>query len=126
MIEWEDSELALKKQAELLGLNRSSLYYKPVPPDPEEILIKHRIDEIYTKTPYYGSRRMTAVLNQQGLIINRKAVQRHIREMGLQGISPAPNLSKRNHQHRVYPYLLRNLATSHPNHVWATDITYIR
>lgn len=126
MIDWDDAELPIATQAELLGLNRSSLYYKPVEPSPEEVFIKHRIDEIYTKYPFFGSRRITAVLNENGLHINRKAVQRHMREMGIAGISPGPNLSKRNLEHRIYPYLLRNLDITHPNHVWGIDITYIR
>jgi len=126
MIDWDDKELPITTQAELLSLNRSGLYYKPVEPSPEEVFIKHKIDEIYTKWPFYGSRRITAVLNAGGLNINRKAVQRHMREMGIAGISPGPNLSKRNLEHRIYPYLLRNLAITHPNHVWGIDITYIR
>lgn len=126
MIEWEESELPIKTQAELLSLNRSSLYYRPVEPSPEEVLVKHRIDEIYTKYPFFGSRRITHTLNNEGMIINRKAVQRHMREMGIAGIAPGPNLSKRNHQHRIYPYLLRGLTIQHPNHVWGIDITYIR
>lgn len=126
MIDWDDAELPIVTQAELLGLNRSSLYYKPVEPSPEEVFIKHRIDEIYSKYPFFGSRRITAVLNENGLHINRKAVQRHMREMGIAGISPGPNLSKRNLEHRIYPYLLRNLDITHPNQVWGIDITYIR
>lgn len=126
MIDWEDAELPITTQAELLGLNRSSLYYKPVEPSPEDVAMKHRIDEIYTKHPYYGSRRITVTLNNNGYHINRKAVQRHMREMGIAGIAPGPNLSKRNLQHRIYPYLLRNLAITYPNHVWGIDITYIR
>lgn len=126
MIDWDDAELPIATQAELLGLNRSSLYYKPVEPSPEEVFIKHRIDEIYTKYPFFGSRRITAVLNENGLHINRKAVQRHMREMGIAGISPGHNLSKRNLEHRIYPYLLRNLDITHPNQVWGIDITYIR
>lgn len=95
-------------------------------PSPEEIAIKHRIDEIYTEHPYYGSRRITAQLRREGLEVNRKAVQRHMREMGIAGICPGPNLSKRNQQHKVYPYLLRNLEVTHPDQVWGIDITYIR
>ncbi|GER68597.1 IS3 family transposase [Weizmannia acidilactici] len=76
IIDWENAELPITVQAELLSLNRSSLYYKPVAPSPEEVYIKHRIDEIYTQYPFYGSRRITAVLNAEGLVINRKAVQR--------------------------------------------------
>jgi putative transposase len=126
MIDWKDADLPMTTQADLLGLNRSSLYYKSVEPSPEEVFTKHRIDEIYTKYPFFGSRRITAVLNESGLLINRKAVQRHMREMGIAGISPGPNLSKRNLEHRIYPYLLRNLPITHPNHVWGIDITYIR
>lgn len=112
-------------QVDLLSLNRSGLYYQPVPPSAEEIAIKHRIDEIYTKHPYYGSRRITVVLNKE-IAINRKAVQRHMREMGIAGICPGPNLSKRRLEHRIYPYLLRDVTASYPNHVWGVDITYIR
>lgn len=115
----------LKTQAELLGLSRASLYYRPVPPSAEEIAIKHRIDEIYTAHPFYGSRRIAAVLRPK-FIVNRKAVQRHMQEMGLVGICPGPNLSKRNAEHRIYPYLLRHLTIDHPNQVWGIDITYIR
>ncbi len=127
MLDWDSAELAIKTQAELLSLNRSSLYYKPVEPSPEELFIKNRIDEIYTKCPFYGSRRISETLKQQnGLIINRKAVQRHMREMGIAGIAPGPNLSKRDQQHRIYPYLLRGLTINRPNQVWGIDITYIR
>jgi putative transposase len=126
LIERGNSELTLKTQAELLSLNRSSLYYQPMPPSPEELAVKHRIDEIYTQYPFYGSRRITVVLNGEGILINRKAVQRHMREMGIAGLCPGPNLSKRRIDHAVYPYLLRNLTISYPNHVWGIDITYIR
>lgn len=126
MVERPDSELPIKTQAELLTLNRSSLYYKPVDPSPEEVAIKHRIDQIYTKYPFYGSRRIKVLLNRKGKEINRKAVQRHMREMGIQGICPGPNLSKRNLQHRIYPYLLRGVTANHPNHIWGINITYIR
>jgi len=89
-------------------------------------MIKHQIDEIYTECPFYGSRRIAAQMCHEGILINRKAVQRHMREMGIAGICPGPNLSKRNAEHRVYPYLLRNVTASYPNHVWGVDITYIR
>ena len=125
LVERKASELPLKTQAELLSLNRSVLYYQPVPPSAEEVAIKHRIDEIYTQYPFYGSRRITAVLRRD-MTINRKAVQRHMREMGIAGICPGPNLSKRNQEHAVYPYLLRHVTSGYPNHVWGIDITYIR
>ncbi len=88
--------------------------------------MKHRIDEVYTLHPYYGSRRITASLRREGWRLNRKAVQRHMREMGITGISPGPNLSKRHSDHQVYPYLLRGLVITEPNQVWGIDITYIR
>ena len=88
--------------------------------------IKHRIDEIYTDHPYYGSRRITAQLRRDGHMVNRKAVVRHMREMGISGICPGPNLSKRNQEHQVYPYLLRGVPIIHVNQVWGIDITYIR
>ncbi len=125
MIERENAELSLTTQSELLNLNRSSLYYVPLPPSPEELHIKRRIDEIYTARPFYGSRKITVVLRKE-LVINRKAVQRHMREMGLVAIYPGPNLSQRARNHLVFPYLLRGLAITAPNHVWGIDITYIR
>ena len=116
----------LSVQAELLSLSRASLYYQPIARSAEEVALKHRIDAIYTDYPFYGSRRITVQLRREGMIINRKAVQRHMQEMGLAGICPGPNLSQRNLTHRVYPYLLRQLTVGYPNHVWGIDITYIR
>ncbi len=121
MLERDSSELTLKTQCELLTLNRTSLYYQAVPPSPEEIALKHRIDELYTAHPFYGSRKIAALLGY-----NRKAIQRHMREMGIAGICPRPNLSKNSAEHRVFPYLLRGLTVERPNQVWGIDITYIR
>jgi putative transposase len=126
MVERAPSELPLTRQAALLGLSRSSLYYQPVPPSPEEVALKHRIDEIYTAHPYYGSRRIAVVLRQDGQVINRKAVQRHMQEMGIAGVAPGPRASRQHPTHPVYPYLLRQLTATHPNHVWGIDITYVR
>jgi putative transposase len=126
LIEWENPILPLKVQAELLDLSRASLYYVPMGPSAEEIAFKHRIDEIYTKHPIYGSRRITAVLNREGRCISRPTVQRYMREMGIAGITPGPNLSRRNQENKVYPYLLRGLRIERPNQVWGIDITYIR
>ena len=122
MVEREGGELPLAVQAELLGISRSSLYYRPVAPSPEEVALKHRIDELYTEYPFYGSRRMAAVLRREGVVVNRKAVQRHMREMGIEGIAPGPNTSKPGHEHRVYPYLLRGVTISCPDHVWGVEI----
>jgi putative transposase len=126
MVERAEAELPLTVQARLLGLSRASLYYQPLAPAPQEVALKHRIDELYTAHPYYGSRRITAVLRQQGQVINRKAVQRHMQEMGLAGVAPGPHTSRRHPMHPVYPYLLRTVTAAHPNHVWGIDITYVR
>lgn len=111
-LEWDRPELPLTVQAELLSLNRTSLYYKPVPPSPEEVRLKHRIDELYTQYPFMGSRRIAAMLRQEGETIHRNTVQTYMREMGLVAIYPGLNLSKRNLQHRTYPYLLSGLTIS--------------
>ena len=126
MLEPHSSELSLKAQAELLGLSRSSLYYRPMPPSPEEVAIKHRIDEIYTRWPFYGSRRITVVLNREEIAVSRPTVQHYMREMGISGIAPGPNTSKPAAEHTIYPYLLRHVSAGYPNHVWGIDITYIR
>lgn len=126
LVEREGSELSLIQQADLLSISRSSLYYQPREPSSEEIGIKHRIDAIYTQSPFYGSRRIAAQLQREGVGINRKTVQRHMREMGIVAIYPGPNLSRRQHKAHVFPYLLRNLTICAPNHVWGIDITYIR
>lgn len=126
LIEPEGGDLNLKQQAELLSLSRSSLYYKPVAPTAEEIKLKHRIDEIFTRYPFYGSRRITAQLRREEWLINRKRVQRCMREMGLVAVHPGPNVSQAAPGHQIYPYLLRNVTASYPNHIWGIDITYIR
>lgn len=110
----------------MLSISRRSLYYQPLEPSPEELVIKHRIDELYTAHPFYGSRKLTVLLKPDFGPINRKRVQRYMREMGIAGISPGPNLSKRAIQHRIYPYLLRDLTAQAPNQIWGSDITYIR
>jgi putative transposase len=110
----------------LLSLNRSGLYYVPVPPSPEEVALKHRIDEIYTAHPYYGYRRIAGQLHREGRAINPKTVERYMQEMGLAAVYPGPNLSKRAQEAAIYPYLLANITASGPNHIWGIDITYIR
>jgi len=126
LIHKQDPELPLAMQADLLGVNRTSLYYKQCAVSEEVIRIRRRIDEIHTNFPAYGSRTIRDVLRNAGFCINRKAVQRHMQAMGITVIYPGPNLSKRNQQHRVYPYLLRNLVINRIDQVWQTDVTYIR
>jgi len=126
LVERDSRELPLTQQAALLSVSRSSFYYQPREPSASEIAIKHRIDEIYTQCPFYGSRKIEAQLRREGVVINRKTVQRHMREMGIVAIYPGPNLSRRQHKEHVFPYLLRNLTIEAPNQVWGIDITYIR
>ena len=127
LLERAEPELPLTTQSALLALNRTSLYYVPRPVSAAEVAIKHAIDEVYTKYPFYGSRRITVELCEvRKLPVARETVQRYMREMGITAIYPGPNLSRRNSEHKVYPYLLRNVTAAYPNHVWGIDITYIR
>jgi putative transposase len=126
LVEWQDSSLSVVAQARLLGLHRSGLYYQPRPPSALEVAIRHRIDEIYTALPFYGSRRIAAQLKQEGFETCRETVRQYMQEMGLSAIYPQPHLSRPNPAHKVYPYLLRNITASYPNHIWGIDITYIR
>jgi putative transposase len=116
-----DCILPKSRQAELLGISRYSLYYLPKPVDPETLMIMNSIDELYTKRPFYGSRKMAKELGY-----NRKRIQRLMREMGIEVLYQKPNLSLNNNPHPVYPYLLKGVKAAHPNHIWGTDITYIR
>jgi putative transposase len=127
MIDPDDKRLSISRQSHLLSINRTSLYYKHVPISDEEYRIKRIIDEVYTAHPEYGYRRMTKVLKRDyGIQINRKRTRRYMREMGIHGFCPGPNLSKRLRGKYVYPYLLRDLTIDHPNKVWSVDITYCR
>lgn len=110
----------------MAGVSRSIVYYEPVGPSTEEILLRNRIDEIYTRWPFYGSRKIAAVLRQEGLPVSRDSLRTAIREMGIERIHPSPNLSKKALAHKIYPYLLRNVTAQHPHHIWGIDITYIR
>jgi len=125
MIERTENMLPLKTQAGLLSLSRSSLYYRPKAPSAQEVQAKRRIDEIYTAHPFLGSRKITVLLRKE-MCISRPTVQRHMREMGITAIYPAPRLSQRHPGHKIYPYLLRNLVIERPNQVWGLDITFIR
>lgn len=126
MLDYEDTAFSISIQCELLGLNRTSLYYKPVPISQEKIKIYNRIDEIFTEDPSFGGRTIGTILRREGFAISDPTVRKYMREMGLQVIYPGPNLSKAAHDSLIYPYLLRNVIISYPNHVWGTDITYIR
>jgi putative transposase len=118
-------ELSVRRQCELLGLSRSSLYYAAASESAENLRLMRLLDEEYTAHPFYGSRRLTQWLTQQGEEVNRKRVQRLLRLMGLVAIYPKPKLSATAAGHRIYPYLLRNVRIERANQVWSTDITYV-
>jgi putative transposase len=125
LIEAEHPDLSVRRQCELLGLNRSTLYYEPAAETAENLRLMQLLDREYTAHPFYGSRRLTAWLRTQGEAVNRKRVQRLLRVMGVEAIYPKPRLSVPGRGHRVYPYLLRGVAIERPDQVWSTDITYV-
>ena len=116
----------MARQCTLLGLARSSWYYQPVPPTALRQELLDRLDAQYTRTPFYGSRRMTAWLRSEGYAVNRKRVRRLLQLLGLETIYPKPQTSTPAPGHRLYPYLLRGVPITHVDHVWSSDITYIR
>jgi putative transposase len=128
MVERDHPMINIKRQAELLSINRTSVYRKPVDhqESEENIRIMHEMDVIYTRWPFFGYRRITAKLREKGFDVNRKRVRRLMKVMGIKTIYPKPNLSKRLHAKYVRPYLLRGLTIERPNHVWGCDITYLR
>jgi putative transposase len=126
MIEMVDSDMSIRHQCELLGLNRGSFYYDPQVPSNEKKNLMRMIEEIFTKYPYYGVRRIRNRLWEIGIAVGRKLVKTIMRIMGLVAIIPTRNLSKKNPAHKIYPYLLRGVKIDRINQVWSTDITYIR
>jgi len=117
--------LSVRRQCELLGLSRASLYYQASEETATNLRLMRLLDEEYTRHPFYGSRRLTAWLNDQGEEVNRKRVQRLLRLMGVEAIYPKPRLSVPDISHRVYPYLLRDMVIDRVNQVWSADITYV-
>ena len=125
LIEPKHLQLSVRRQCELLGLQRSTCYYEAVPESAVNLSLMRQIDEQYLRRPYYGSRRMTEWLRDQGEEVNRKRVQRLMRLMGLEAIYPKRHTSKPGVGHKIYPYLLRNVAITRPNQAWGSDITYV-
>jgi putative transposase len=124
MIDRRHTAIPIKRQAELLEISRSSVYYQPKA-RPENEMLMRLIDRIYLENPCYGSRKITRALRLLGHRVNRKRAQRLMRQMGIQAIYPKPNLSRPHPDHPVYPYLLRGVAVDHCDQVWCSDITYI-
>jgi putative transposase len=125
LVDRADAELSVVTQCRLLRVARSSLYWCPAVVSEDDLRLMRRIDEQYLATPFYGARRMVAVLRRDGWTVNRKRVRRLMRIMRLEAIYQKPNTSRRHPDHVVYPYLLRDLAIDRPNQVWCTDITYV-
>jgi putative transposase len=126
LVEQDHPQLSLVRQCQLLGLARSGLYYQPVGESAENLHLMRLIDAEYTRHPFFGYRKITHWLRQEGYAVNKKRVQRLMHTMGLAAIGPKPNLSKPAPAHRVYPYLLRGVKVERINQVWSADITYIR
>ena len=119
------SEVSVRRQCALLDLARSGVYRVKAPTPADDLALMRRIDELHLALPFYGSRRMTFVLNAEGLAVNRKRMQRLMRVMGIEALVPRPGTSKAALGHKIYPYLLRGVAITEPNHAWAADITYV-
>jgi putative transposase len=125
MIERPGEALSVRRQCALLNLARSGVYRPKPITTADDLALMRRIDELHLELPFYGSRRMMFELNKEGREVNRKRVQRLMRVMGIEALVPRPGTSKAAPGHKIYPYLLRGVAISEPNQVWAADITYI-
>ena len=125
LVDHDDRVVPVIAQCRLLKVARSSLYYRPAPVSADDLAVMRRMDELHLACPFYGSRRMTAVLRREGWPVNRKRIKRLMRIMALEAIYQKPNTSRKHPDHKVYPYLLRGLVIDRPNQVWCADITYI-
>jgi putative transposase len=125
LIERDSEQLSVRQQCDLVGLSRATFYYEPASETDLNIQLMHRIDKQYTETPFYGVLRMTVVLRQMGYVVNPKRVRRLMQVMDLQAIYPKRRTTIGCAEHKVYPYLLRNVPITRRNQVWSTDITYL-
>ena len=125
LVDDDDPDVPVVTQCRLLKVARSTLYYRPVPVSADDLAVMRRTDELHLAWPFYGSRRMAAVLRREGCAVNRKRAKRLMKVMAIEAIYQKPNTSKGHPGHKVYPYLLRGLTIDRPNQVWCADITYI-
>ena len=125
LLDRDHGRLSIRRQCALLGLARSGVYRPPRPANDNDLALRRRIDELFTAWPFLGSRRLTCLLRAEGQALNRKRVQRLMRQMGIAALGPKPRTTTPAPGHKIYPYLLRDLAVERPNQVWAADITYI-
>ena len=126
MLEKKDSKYSIREQCQILGINRTGLYYKPVPTSKETLEIMGLLDKEHTRHPFYGVPKMTEFLKRKGYKIGPDKVRTLLRMMGLEAIYPKPKTSIPNKQHKIYPYLLKDVKITRPNQVWSADITYIK
>ena len=126
LVEADHPEISVRRQCDLLGVNRSGLYYQSRGENAENLALMRLLDEEFTRHPFFGSRRMTAWLREQGHRVNRKRVSRLMEVMGMEALYPKPKLSQPGEEHKIYPYLLKDVEVTRVNQVWSTDITYIR
>jgi putative transposase len=126
MIKHNTTSITVTTRCKMLGLNRSTFYYQSKGETPENIELMRLIDEIHMENITWGSRKIRDHLRNRGWKVNRKRIQRLMAVMRIKVLYPKINLSRRNHEHKIYPYLLKNLEIQRPNQVWCTDITYIR
>lgn len=120
-----NAKLSLSRQARVLGISRGSIYYQPQPVGDADLKLMHRIDQLHMEFPFAGSRMLKGLLVQEGFVVGRLHVATLKKRMGIEALYRKPNTSKPAPGHKIYPYLLRNLPITRPNHVWAMDITYI-
>jgi putative transposase len=125
LVDRADPRLSIVAQCRLLKIARSTLYYRPAPVSADDLQVMRQLDKQYLATPFYGARRMVAVLRRGGFAVNRKRVRRLMQVMGIEAIYQKPNTSRRHPEHKVYPYLLRGMMIERANQVWCADITYI-
>ncbi len=125
-MEPDHADISLRRQCELLGVNRSGLYYQPRGESAENLKLMRLIDEEYTRRPFFGSRRIMLWLHERGYPVGRHRVRRLMEFMGLEAVYPKPRLSQPGEGHAIYPYLLHGVEITRVNQVWSTDITYIR
>lgn len=127
LIEKDNDQLSVRQQCALLQVSRSGVYYPPKPlVSPEDLTVMNRIDEIWTRCPFYGRPRITRQLSREGVAVNHKRVGRLMKVMGIEAVFPKRGLSRPGKNHEVYPYLLKGMVITRPDQVWSVDITYVR
>jgi putative transposase len=125
LVDRDHRKPSIRRQCALLGVARSGVYRKLPPANDNDLALMRRLDELFTAWPFLGSRRMAALLRAEGDRVNRKRVQRLMRQMGIAALGPKPRTTLPAPGHKIFPYLLRNLVIDRPNQVWAADITYV-